>query len=220
MSDLDTGKNFTQAESQGSFSGAVKRFVNPTRDPQIMDFDSDENGYDADDDSSDIDNGDDDNGNGAAYGDQTWRRPSYDPGTDGCSVAQHSVFIGQTCTDCTFTMVALLQGTVCFYRPDMQTLALVALLQWLPSCDSGNGCIVQSQPSPTQPMQCLKYTKIQQQYCCNGCTVYSRQCPRIWMEIGGYSSIAQCAVLDKRHRKAKVWGPFDRPIAIYTVYRY
>ena len=75
----------------GLFSGAVKRFVNPNRDPPIMDFDS----HFADDDNSDIDNGDDDNGNGSAYGEQTWRRPSYDPGTDGCSVA------------------------LCFYRPDM-----------------------------------------------------------------------------------------------------
>ena len=53
----------------------------------------DDNGDDdnGDDDNGDDENGDDDNGNGAAYCDQTWRRPSYDPGTYGCTVAQHCV---------------------------------------------------------------------------------------------------------------------------------
>ena len=55
-------------------------------------FDDDDHDNDnGDDDNGDDDNGDDDNGNGAAYGDQTWRRPSYDPGTNGCTVAQHCV---------------------------------------------------------------------------------------------------------------------------------
>ena len=107
MSDLDTGKNFTQ----GSFSGAVNMFVNLNS----------ENGYDAVDDNGDDDNGHG-NGNGAAYGDQTWRRPSCDSGSNGCTA-------------------------LCIPWPDMQTLALVALKQSIAMVAKlrFNGCIVQSQ---------------------------------------------------------------------------